>query len=376
MKQNTLMVAEAFVGGIATHISELSLGLVKRSHTIHLIYSPVRMDQNARYCLARLESMFPLITLHPIPMAKRLDRSDWQVIKAVRSYMKAEGPFDVLHSHSSKAWLVGQVAALGTGLKSVYTANAFYSHNPDLGFGERLMATRVETMLARRTDAVIAVSDMEHKHAGSLGVKPERLHLVPNGIDMCGTTDPAGQAQRALERTTLRDKWQIRENEICLGYVGRLVPQKAPLGLLRVFHRLLQRTKERVILSIVGSGPQLGACQKLASSLGIADRVLWCGDIADKAVFSMFDVLVLNSIYEGFPYVLLEALRAGLPMIVTDVGGAHMVVESGRNGFVVPLRDEQAMSTALEVVVANSEVRQTMAAESLRKLSLHSAENG
>ena len=123
---------------------------------------------------------------------------------------------------------------------------------------------------------------------------------------------------------------------------------------------------------LVGDGPLLAEAQALTQSLGVADRVKFLGSRSDvPEVLAQADVFALTSNYEGFPISTLEAMRAGLPVIVSDVGGAGEAVMPGVTGFIVPRGDLPELVRALQVMVNNPERREAMGEASRGRFLSH-----
>ena len=204
--------------------------------------------------------------------------------------------------------------------------------------------------------AVIVVSSREREHAISIGIPESVLHLVHNGVERA----------RRPARSCTRAELGVGRAERVIGFVGRLSAQKAVENLLEAFAVLLAK-RNGVRLAIVGEGPEEAALKRLADELGISPRVSWLGAVDGIAALPLLDVFALPSRYEGFPYVLLEALARGLPIVTTDVGGAREVVEEGVNGFIVAREAPEALARALIRLLDDDALRRRMSvAASLR----------
>ena len=292
-------------------------------------------------------------------MAHNVHLSDVAAILRLRNYLKKYGPFDLFHCHSTKAGFVGRIAALGAGCPVIYTPNAFVTMSPFASAVSRAGARVVEAVLGFTGDGVICVSDEEVTHARSLGVRTDRIFLVQNGVDL-----PAVQAVRA-QRAQIRERFGLSEGEICVGFVGRLFPQKSPAVLVDAFARAVHDLPPAIKLVIVGDGPLLGSLRSQVERLGLADRTSFVGGMNGVLAMSAFDIYALPSYFEGFPYVLIEAIAMGLPVVSTAVGGASALVRSGENGFVVPVGAAEEFGAALHKLLADEYLRDRMAAGSL-----------
>ncbi|MCP3905916.1 MAG: glycosyltransferase family 4 protein [Planctomycetes bacterium] len=348
-----LHIVEASNTGVGRHVVDLAAGLLGHDCRVDLVYSTRRMDD---VFAERLRSL-PELHATAIDMQRRPAIADATVVRRVRALARQRGPFDIVHGHSSKGGAIARLAAGGRGPAVVYTPNGVFTMNPELSSLARRAVGAIERRLARRTDAVIAVSPVERDHLRDLGVADRLLHVIPNGI-------PA----RAWEpRETARRNFGIGPDEIVVGFLGRLSPQKNPELLVDAFARLASRCPEAT-LAVVGDGPRADACRDLVGAAKLDGRVRWLGFQTAEAAMPAFDVFAMPSRYEGMPYVLMEALCLGLPIVATDVGGTRLAVVDGENGRVVAPGDPAALADALASVLLDPAHRQQLGAAS-RKLS-------
>jgi len=127
-------------------------------------------------------------------------------------------------------------------------------------------------------------------------------------------------------------------------------------------------------LVIVGDGPLRTELEARVNALGLADRVFLPGFIDGRWAMRGFDIFALPSEYEGFPYVLLEAMAEGLPIVATCVGGADQAIVDGENGFVVPVGDVIAFAGALDRLLSDEALRLSMGAQSRLRVKEFSVE--
>ncbi len=164
-----------------------------------------------------------------------------------------------------------------------------------------------------------------------LGLGKNRVILVPNGVGAAVLT-PRDEARREMG---------VDDDAVVIGFVGRLVEQKAPEVLVRAFATTLHSHKA-ARLAIVGAGPLLEPMRHLAAQLGIGRKIIWLGERDARRVLAGFDIFALSSRKEGLPYVVLEAMAAGLPVVATSSAGVEILVETGVTGAVVPPEDPDA----------------------------------
>lgn len=356
-----LVVVEAAGGGAGRHVVELVDGLAAVGCSVHLIYSDLRADANFRAGLARLRGVRSL----RVPMRREPHWSDPLCALRIRRYMHEIGGFDVVHAHSSKAGALARVAALGLGSATVYTPHAMRTMDPTLHPALRYLYRIVEVGLSRfSSDAIIAVSELERSHILLQGVAGCKVCLIPNGVPQAPLN----------KRTEVRRRLGLGEDIFCVGFVGRLVPQKAPQRFIDALGRLAGRLPN-VRGVVVGTGPLAKDLHVLARAVGVFDKIVWITDQPGPAVLPAFDVLLMPSLYEGMPYVLLEALAAGVPIIATDVGGTKEAVDDGITGFVLPQNAADELGARLALLGEDPLLRERMAVASLRKSADLSVEN-
>lgn len=327
-----LLVVESSGAGTGRHVCDLAEGLIVRGHDVHLIYSTGRAD---KMFLKRVAGMTGL--RHQAMMIRTIPHpADFLVVRAIRRYMRRFGPFDLVHGHSSKGGALARLCAFGSGAKAFYTLHGLIAMDRGLSQLKRRFYQAIEVGLSLITSRIIAVSPEEQRASIGFGLGRSRVILVPNGI---GPLDlaPRDEARRVLK---------VSHQEMVIGFVGRLVEQKAPDLLLNAFAKTLQ-TAPHARLAMVGAGPLDQASRDLAARLGVADKVIWLGERDARGVLAGFDLFALSSRKEGLPYVVLEAMAAGLPVVATSSAGVEILVKPGVNGAVVKTGDVMAFADAL-----------------------------
>jgi glycosyltransferase involved in cell wall biosynthesis len=349
------MVVESSAGGTGRHVLDLCQGLVDRGCGLHLVYSPGRVD---RTFLDRLTAM-PDLPRTPLMMRTCIHPSDAAAVGAVRRCLREFGPFDVVHGHSSKGGAVARLARIGTGVNAFYTLHGFIPMDPGLALWKRLFYLSIEIALGLGTRRIIAVSPEEARAAVRLGLGRARVTLIPNGIAPLDLT----------ARPAARRSIGVADDAFVIGFVGRLVDQKAPDVLIRAFARVVEIVP-RAKLAMVGSGPLEPALRRLAAELRIEDHVRWLGERDSAGMLAGFDVFALPSRKEGLPYVVLEAMSAGLPVVATLSAGVEILVRSDCNGQVVPTDDHARLAAAL-VALADDPHRLTAYGRASREQAAH-----
>ena len=343
-----LQVLEPSGGGSGRHFVDLCQGLSQRGHQVTAIYSPVRAEQRF------VDELFslPLDAAIPVSMTRAPGPSDLSAWKAIHDVTRNHGPFDIIHGHSSKAGALTRLRLPGRHVPRVYTPHAFRTMDPTLGRGGRLAFGLIEAALGRFvSDAIICVSKDEYAHALSLGIPEKRLTRVVNGV----APPPSGQ------RSVLRAQFGLPEDATVFGFIGRLSAQKAPERLVDAFARIAIQTPQAYLL-MIGAGELEAGLRRQIAETGLTDRIILNASLPGAEAVQCFDALVMPSRYEAMSYVALEAAAAGLPLILTDVGGASTVLRNGENGILIGNSDDSDELAAALSTVCNPAQRENFAA--------------
>lgn len=354
MSLQCLQIVEASFAGVGRHVIDLSIGLEERGHQVTLLYSPLRIDGRFELGLKALTELGA--TLMPFEMNREVGSDDIRAIQYVKRLVQ-DKKFDIVHGHSSKGGAIARMAGFGSGARVLYTPNAYITMSPDLTGPKARIFGFLEKSLAGRSHATINVSENERRYAEhELGIPAGNLHVIYNAI--------AGP--KPGNRTELRDRFSLTEEDVVIGFVGRFSSQKNPRLAVAAFAPVA-RKNSRARLLMIGEGELGSAAQADAKAAGIDSQIIWAGAQDGALLMNAFDVFLLSSDYEGFPYVLLEAGAAGLPIVSTDMGAANEFVVEGKTGYLVPPRDADALSERLHQLVADASLRRSFGAASYER---------
>ena len=314
-------VRDLGIGGSQRQLAALATGLARRGHdvTALLLYAGGELEPAVADSGVRLLSIGKSSRWHAVgPLAK---------IRRVLLRENADLLYAFLPTQTTlaalllpgklKTRLVFGVRASGVQLDRYDYLNA--------------LTYRSEAWLARRAHLIIANAQSVRADAIERGFPRERIAVVANGID----TD--AMRPDAAAGGTLRKERELSRGTFVIGCVARLDPMKDHANFLAAAAQFMVKNPDARFVCI-GDGPahyrdELNA---LAHSLGVADRVLWIGQMRDiKAAFNAFDIATLSSAFgEGFPNVIGEAMACGVPVVATDVGDARAIV--GQLGEIAP----------------------------------------
>ena len=249
---------------------------------------------------------------------------------------------DVVHTHSSKAGLVGRLAARIAGVPVVAHTVHGWSFHEGMSPVARAVAVSLERTTARWTWPLVVVAEADAEIGVGAGIgQPHQYAVVRSAIDVDGLRRAA--ASRAAARAALG----VPEGVPVVGAVTRLCRQKDPETLLRAA-RLVVELRPGTRFVVVGDGPLRPQVERLLDELDLRDHVTLLGRRSDVDVLLPgFDAFVLASRWEGLPRVIVEAMAVGVPVVSTDVGGVAEAVEDQVSGLLVPPGDFVALGNAL-----------------------------
>jgi glycosyltransferase involved in cell wall biosynthesis len=269
---------------------------------------------------------------------------------------------EILHAHNFKDNILGILATLGRGgCRRVRTVHGRGEPFTGLAAARMRLYRGVDHLFNRwLVDRILAVSlDLGSELAWSYGAR--RVLCVHNGLDLdrVRVTRPAAELRRELN---------LGAQDFVIGTMGRLVPVKGLEAFLKAA-RLIRDRREHVKFLIVGDGPLKETLQALVRHLGLESDVLFLGHRNDGYdVLAMMDVLVLPSLSEGIPIVLLEALALARPVVATRVGGIPEVIEDGISGRLVEAGREEDLADACMALMDDHGVAKRLALAGQRRV--------
>lgn len=270
--------------------------------------------------------------------------------------IRTDGPFDVVHGHSSKGGAIARVAGRLSGLPTVYTPNSLILSSPDISRAERAVYSVVERGLGHlATSRLIAVSEDEREFVLGLGLVPDdRVLLIENGID-------DEEFERPPQESTREDDGR----PLTFGAAMRFSAQKAPDRLVAAFVRLREELPQLPMrLVIAGDGELFPDVERQVEASGLEGEISLLGWRSDaREVLRSLDVYVLASLYEGFSYVVLEAMAAKLPIVSTEVFGTRQTVAAVPGNVVIPAGDNGALALGMKrmaTLAAPQELRRVL----------------
>lgn len=328
-------------GGSGVVATELGIALSKRGHEIHFVTykQPVRLEylSNKIKYHEVIVPEYPLFHYQPYELA--LSSKLVTVVK--------EHDIDLLHVHyaipHAYAGFMAQQMLKTEGIDlpmmttlhgtdiTLVGSHSFYKPAVNFSINESNVVTSVSQSLKEDTKAIFDI----HKE----------IHVVPNFIDFQNLPKNIGECQRDL---------MAEDDERIITHVSNLRPVKRIDDLIKVFHKVQQKIKSRLI--IIGDGPERENASKLAHELGIREKIMFLGKSNEiEKILYYSDLFLLPSEKESFGLAALEAMAYGVPVISTDVGGVREVNIDGQSGYLSALGDINDMANNAIKILENTD---------------------
>ncbi len=343
-RPRVLQVMEATIGGTKRHLTELSIGLHRAGYQIEVACPPVRSDAFGDTSFVSDVARAGVL-VHPIPMRRAVSPGADLLATLRLARLMRRGRYDIVHCHSSKAGVIGRVAARLAGVPHVcYTPHGFSYLIP--GSSRRCwLYLAIERVLGRCTDRLVAVSPSEGAEAIRRGIVPaDRVAVIENGLDLDELPGPEEWAK-------VRAEYGWEDDVLVVGTVARQMAQKDPFTWLHAA-AAVARTHAKVRFVWVNGGELLAASRRLAQTLGLDQRMTFLPYVPNASrLMAGFDVLMLSSRFEGLSYVVLEGMGLSKPVVATDVLGTRDVIVHGKNGLLAPPGEPQALAARLRAVL-------------------------
>ena len=321
------------IGGAQMMVRDLAIGTTERGHEVVVVTGvPGPLTEqledrgiDVRICPGMLREIQPL--------------QDFRAVGAMIDLIREIRP-DLVSTHSSKAGIVGRVAAWRAGVPAMFTAHG-WAFTGGVAQPKRTIYRLIERATERLADRIVCVSDYDRNLAIDGGMSPDRLITIHNALP---DIDPSLRAQPDSGRP------------VRLVMIARFQEPKDHETLFRAL-----TTLPEVEVDLVGDGPDIEVAIALANRLQLAERVYFLRQRLDvPEILSRNHIFVLCSRWEGFPRSTLEAMRAGLPVVVSNVGGAPEAINDGVTGFLVNPGDREHLAERLRNLIRSPQLRRRM----------------
>ena len=335
-----LVITKGEAGGAQSHVLALCQALQTRVNFTVVIGGPVEDSVLGRALTVLGIAVCPL----PAMVESLNPMTLWPAVQHLRALIAAQQP-DVVHAHSAIAGVVARVAGQRAKTPVVYTVHGF-GFKPEVPLLRRTAASMAERMLAHWTAQMICVSKHERELAYDLPIAPERVHVIANGLARL-PTEPATQiAPESVDAAKALSPSQLPR----IIMVARMKHPKRHDLLLQALAQVRTVLGHELPVTLAGDGPLSAALHVQAKTLNL-NNITWAGDVADvPALLTQHEVFVLLSDHEGMPITVLEAMRAGLCVLASNLPGIREQINTYQDGILVANTPEAVTEKLLQLV--------------------------
>ena len=343
-------ITRMIVGGAQENTFLSARGLVEAGHECLLLSGPSEGREGS--LLQRMKNPGFAVMESPLFVREISPWTDLRAIYWLADFLKKER-FDVIHTHSSKAGIVGRIAGRMAGVPLVVHTIHGLAFGPYDSFLKNQLYIRAERFAANRCDRIYSVAQamIDQCLAAKIG-RPEQFKVVYSGMELERFLDAQPDA-------ALRSELGIPENCRVVGAVARLFPRKGYEDFFPVAAQVARACPD-VRFLIMGDGPCRAAYEKMTEELGIRDRVIFAGLVSPDRIaeyIALTDVVAHFSLKEGLPRVAVQALAEAKPVVAYPLDGTPEVVLDGKSGFLVPPGNHEAAAQALIRVLEHPDER-------------------
>lgn len=340
------VITKSEIGGAQTHLMEVVRYMHYVGHNVLVVTGTAGWLTNELATIGVDYVILPDL-IREINPAK-----DIKTITSICHILEDKQP-DIIHCHSSKAGIVGRIAGAIKNVPAVFTAHG-WAFTSGVSPAKRIMYAAIEHMMLGITKRVICVSEFDRKLAKRWFLHNyNRVITVHNGI-----------ADKKFGNSTVREY----SLPLKLVSVARFSHQKNNMKLIRAVEQINKLYSGSLQLNMVGDGPLLSEAQAYVESYKLEDDVHFLGSRTDvDDILNQNDIFCLISNYEGLPISIIEAMRAGIPIIASDVGGVNELVQDDVNGFLIPRGNISELIDKLKYILEHKELIKSMG-EASRKI--------
>lgn len=354
--KKVMIIAETCKDGVGKHVADLVTHLNKNEFKIIVLHGTRRIDYYFEIMMSRMQNnvIFEAIptfnrSIHPLDDLKAYVRINYFIDK-----YKPE----IVHCHSSKAGVLGRIAVIGKSSvkKMLYTPHAYAVQNRELGHIKQLLYMTIEKLLSKKLKCLtLNVSNGEHLFALTNGiVNKNNSVVVYNAIDDIGMMPPD-------TREIVRKELGIALDETVVTCVARLYYQKNPDLFIAIASSIIKKNSNVTFLW-VGEGNML---KNALEQTEHTPKIRFIGHRTDiPRILEASDIYLSTSRYEGMPYTLIEACRAALPIVATDIEGNNEVVSNDVNGQLFGIDAPHVGIKILSKLINSNELRKSKGRQS------------
>lgn len=338
MKQKLLLIIEAMSGGAGRHVQDLISHLSQEKFDIFVIYSNHRTNPEFLEKIVTMNEQATFISCDFL-VREIKPKYDLLAYQFIAKKIKEIKP-DIVHCHSSKAGVVGRLAAKRRGVKKIfYTPHAYSFLAPEFSGKKKFLFVQIEKFLSRfSTTQTFCVSIGEMQAALEVNLdKTDKFQVIYNGLPEIDLPS----------KETIRAQLGLEKTVVVIGNNARMSEQKNPMFFMEIAQKMIRQNANWHFVW-AGDGQLMPLFQSFIKQNGLEKNIHLLGERPDsETVVTAYDIFLTTSQYEGLPYAPIEAMRAGVPILATNVVGNSELVIEGKNGYLIDLEWSKSVEEKL-----------------------------
>lgn len=341
-------IIEGASGGTATHLLHAVKFISSEKIKFSFIVSPLRSSS----FLQKISEICPESQIIEIPMKRPISPvADIVALFKIFFELRKIKP-EFVHTHCSKAGVLGRIAAFFCRIKVIHTPHVFSLEWAGDGILYLIYAT-IEKLMSKITDKLIVLNESQADIAREeIGFAKDKIKFIANGVDL-KEFFPVDENWKK----EAREIFKINEKSLVVGMAARMEKQKGWFDFLKSL-RLVVKDYPRLKMLLAGNGSLLEKLKKKTVKYGLKDNVVFLGEVGDMLKFyHALDVFVLSSYWEGMPYAILEAQACGIPVVAGSCAGTVSIITPGKTGTLVRPENINSMAGAICSLLRDKDLR-------------------
>lgn len=334
------------IGGATETVISITSGVISKLLKVEIVTGP-----NVKYEGDMYEEANKLgINVITIPTLQRNINIINDFITLIKLYkIIKKGKYDVVHTHSSKAGILGRWAAWFAGVnKIIHTVHGWGFNNLQTFIVNQsiIILERVTALITTRL-VCVSYHDIVKGTSKKIG-KIGQYIVIRSGINIEKFSNLLFSGEK------IKSELNLCPNDYIIGTITRFSEQKAPMDTIQAFNEIVKRGYNDVKLIMVGDGPLLNECKTFSKRLGIDSKIIFTGIRNDiPTILKTFDVFVLSSRWEGLPRVIPQAIASGIPVVATMIDGNAEIIKHMQNGILVEPGDPVKLGESIIWLMKN-----------------------
>jgi len=335
-----------YIGGQEIYIKNLCKYLIKRGHQIDLIVSNFpKSKKNENYAGINIYRYKLIIRPLRNPICPNLIFPNHKIKR-----------YDIIHTHNEHSYTAIISALYSTFYKKplIITCHGqLFFQNPLINLIENIYSKIIGKIIFCKANTIIALSSSDKKYIESLGIKSEKIHIIPNGID---PIELNGNQLSIQDIELFKLRYNL-SNKIIILFVGQIIQRKGIFYLINSIPLVIKKIKKKILFVFIGKGDYYDESQMLVKKLAIEKYTLFTGEISKKDLIAFYlssKLFILPSLSEGLPTTILEAMYFNLPVISTNIPGVKD--HFGNHAILIQPRNAQKIANAIIYILDHEEL--------------------